>query len=118
MQKTFEAAKSLGLEDLKEMANTEGPCLTLFLPDGKRLKNVIRTAEQMLGEHFSTPDVRALVDPLPALAHENGGTLVVLRSRDVLRTFELRQRLDEAVHVGTHFNMRPILKILDEDKIE
>ena len=119
MQKTSEATQSLRLEDLKEMANTEGPCLTVYLPDGKRLKNVIRSAEQMLGEHkVSAAEVRALVEPLSSIGHEHGGTLVVLRSKDVFRTFELRHRLDEAVHVGAHFNMRPILKTLEEDKIE
>jgi hypothetical protein len=136
MQKVREVTRSLEFDDLKAMANTKGPCLTLYLPMEKspntyrleemRLKSVIRSAEQALSERkVPAGDIRTLLEPLPGIAQERehlgstaGGTLVVLRSKNVFRAFDVRHAIDETVYVGEHFNIRPILKCLEEDKLE
>src|SRR5688572_25659864 len=136
MQKVREVTRSLEFDDLKAMANTKGPCLTIYLPMEKspnthrleemRLKSVIRSAEQALAERkVSAADMRTLLEPLPGISQERehhgstaGGTLVVLRSKDVFRAFDVRRAIDETVYVGEHFNIRPILKCLEEDKLE
>lgn len=129
MPKALEVTRTLALEDLKELAGSEGPCLTLFLPlerkenaarlSETRLKNLLRSAEQKLA---GTAEAAGLLGPLGALADERefgtaGGTLVLLRSKDVLRAVEVREPVEEAVHLGSAFHVRPLLRALAEEKL-
>jgi hypothetical protein len=136
MQKELEVTRTLELDDLKSLADTPGPCLTLYLPiekspnttrlEGMRLKSVAQSAEQALRErNIDKATIKELLGPISNIADMRehwgatlGGTLVVLRSRDIFRGFEVGRRLDEAVHVGDHFQIRPVLKSLQEDKLE
>jgi hypothetical protein len=66
-----------------------------------------------------------LCEPLSSISHQRenwgttpGGTLVVLRSKDVFRAFEIRHGFDEAVHVGNHFQIRPLLRSMHEGQID
>src|SRR5262245_33180084 len=112
MQKELEVTRGLEPEDLKILAGTDGPCVTVYLPmekspntawiEDKRLKSVVRSAEQVLRERQFTPaTIKELLDPLAAIADmrghggaTTGGTLVVLRAKDILRAFEIPQQLN------------------------
>src|SRR5687767_4464595 len=110
MQNTLEVTRSLALSDLKDLANAQQPCITLYMPlepapnttrmDYMRLKGGIRQAEQKLAETWpdlTKAQLRELIAPLHALETEatewggEGGSLVVLRSPDVFRAFEVKQ---------------------------
>jgi hypothetical protein len=131
MQKQLEVTPSLAVTDLKELANTEGPCITIYMPlepapntsrmDYVRLKGAIRQAEQKLQEAF--PEMpkercRELIASLHEVRSDadqwggKGGSLVILRSPDVFRAFEVNQELDETVVVETSFHVFPILPAL------
>jgi hypothetical protein len=136
MQKEIEVTRTLELEHLKFLADTHGPCLTICLPiekspntarlEDKRLKSVVRAAEQAL-EARGVPvnTIRELLDPIVSVADIRerwgtaiGGTLVVFRSEEVFRAFEVHQKFNEAVHAANHFQIRPILKSLQQDQVE
>jgi hypothetical protein len=130
MQKELEVTRTLKPDELKLLADVEGPCLTLILPGGRStgpsVKNALRSAEQRLADQgVPANSIRQLVDPLISVLSDddqrgskNGGSVVVLRSKDVLRAFELNYPLDDAVHVCEHFQIRPALRSLSEDRLE
>jgi len=128
MEKQLEVTRSLALADVKDLVNTEGPCITMYMPlepapntsrmDGMRLKGAIRQAEQKLQEVFpelSKERCRELIEALQDVGSEpdqwggNGGSLVVLRSPEVFRAFEVNQELDETVVVENYFHLFPML---------
>jgi hypothetical protein len=89
--------------------------------DYMRLKGAIRQAEQKLQEAF--PEIpkercREMIDSLNDLRSDadrwggKGGSLVVLRSPDVFRAFEVSQELDETVVVENYFHIFPMLPAL------
>ena len=131
MPKTLEITRSLALSDLKELAGTEGPCITLYLPlepapntsriDYMRLKSAIGQAEQKLNEQW--PDlpqdrIRELIESLGEVRSEadewggEGGSLVIFRAPDVFRAFEVKQELDETVVTGQYFHVFPLIRFL------
>jgi hypothetical protein len=131
MEKQLEVTRSLAIADLKDLANTEGPCITMYMPletapntsqvDAKRLKVAIRQAEQKLQEAF--PDLpkercRELIEAMHEVESEpdqwggNGGSLVVLRSPEVFRAFQVNQELDDTVVVGDYFHIFPMIHSL------
>ena len=136
MQKELEVAKTFEVDDLKSLADAPGPCLTLYLHlekspntvrlEAMRLKSVEQSAEQALRERKIDKDiVKELLDPIANIADTreqwgttSGATLVVLRSKDIFRAFEVGQRFEEGIQVGDHFQVRPVLKSLHEDKLE
>jgi hypothetical protein len=136
MQKELEVTKSLASDDLKSLADATGPCLTFYLPVEKapntthreemRLKSAVQSAEQGLRERNVDPaTIKDLLDPLPVISSMRehwgnvpGGTLVVLRSKEIFRAFEVSQPLGEAVHVAGHFQVRPIFKTLQAERLE
>jgi hypothetical protein len=89
--------------------------------DHMRLKAAIRQAEQKLQATY--PELpkqrcRELIESLREVDAEsdqwggNGGSLVVLRSPDVFRAFEVNQELDETVVVESSFHVFPFLQSL------
>jgi hypothetical protein len=131
MPKTLEMTRSLALADLRELANAEGPCITFYLPlepapntsrvELVRLKSAIRMAEQKLTDQVpGVPQakVRELIDSLRQVEVESetwggeGGSLVVFRSPEVFRAFEVRSKLNETVVVGDFFHAFPLIRPL------
>lgn len=131
MPKTLEITRSLALPDLKELAAASGPCITFYLPlepapntsrmDHMRLKTMIRQAAQRLQEEW--PDlpkstVHDMTQSLQQVGSDTdpwggeGGSLVVLRSPEVFRAFEVKQKLDETVVVGEYFHLFPMIHTL------
>src|SRR5688572_4717710 len=132
MQNTLEVTRALALADLKELANTGQPCVTLYMPlepspntsrvDGVRLKSLVRQAEQKLAESWpelSKAQIRDFLQPLQSLDTDNaelggdGGSLVILRSPDVFRAFEVRTELDDTAVVSESFHIFPLIHSLD-----
>lgn len=132
MQNTVEVTRSLALSDLKELVNAGQPCITMYMPlqaapntsrmDHMRLKGAIRQAEEKLAEtwpELSRAQMRELIDPLRTLESEGtqwggeGGSLVVLRSPEVFRAFEVKQDLDETAVVGEFFHLFPMMHSLN-----
>lgn len=132
MQNTLEVTRSLALSDLKDLVNAGQPCVTIYIPlepapntsriDYMRLNGAIRQAEEKLAEtwpDFSKAQVRELIDPLRTLESEGtqwggeGGSLVVLRSPEVFRAFEVKQDLDETAVVGESFHLFPVMHSLN-----
>lgn len=123
------------LDDLKELANIQGPCITIFVPrehaentsrfEVQRLRSALKSAEQALAARRMNPDeINQLLDPirsftteLPTPVEARTQTFVILRSSDMLRTFEVPQHLEEAAFVSEHFNVLPILgSLLEADQ--
>jgi hypothetical protein len=136
MQKELEVLKTFEVDDLKSLVDTPSPCVTMYLPiekspnmtrlEAMRLKSIGQAAEQVLRErNVDKAVIKELLDPIPNIVDtreqwetKSGATLVVLRSRNEFKAFEIGQRLDEAIHVGDHFQIRPALKSLQQDKLE
>jgi len=131
MQKQLEITRTLHFDDLRKLGNVEGPCITVSLAlepapntsrmDFQRLNAGIRQAEQKLQENW--PDLsrearRGLIEPLGEVGNNaegwggDGGSLVILRSPDVFRAFEIPQELNEMVVVGDFFHIFPMFHAL------
>jgi hypothetical protein len=87
--------------------------------DHMRLKSMTRQAEQRLRDEWSgLPETtyREMVESLQQIDADSdqwggeGGSLVVLRSPDVFRAFEVKQELDEAVVIGDYFHVFPLIR--------
>ena len=128
MQKTLDITRSLTLADLKEIAAAEPPCITIAIPvqpapntsrfDAMRLKSAVRQAEDTLERDW--PECNAelckdLASSLHTFFNEaddiggEGGSLIVLRSPEVFRAFNVDQHLEESVVVSNHFQIYPVL---------
>lgn len=131
MQKQLELTRSLNYDELRKLASTEGPCITVCMGlqpapnqsrmDFQRLKSAIRQAETKLQEGWPgvPPDVgRELTESLHMLESDSdqwggeGGSLVILRSPEVFRAFELHGDLQDSVVVGDFFHIFPLLPAL------
>jgi hypothetical protein len=131
MPNTLEITRSLSLSDLKDLANSGGPCITLYVPlesapntsrlDFVRLKGMIRQASDRLREEWpelSPALSRELTDSLHQVENDSdgwggeGGSLVVLRSPDVFRVAEVKQKLEESVVIGESFHLFPVIASL------
>jgi hypothetical protein len=129
MQKQLELNRNLHFEELRKLANSEGPCITVSLAlqtapntsrvDFQKLNSANRSVEQKLEEEWpdlSKEERRELIEPLGAVAENSdewggsGGTLVILRSRDVFRAFEVHDpNVPETVQVGEFFHVFPYI---------
>jgi hypothetical protein len=125
---------TLSKSELKRlMAYQNNPCISIFLPthrkagpemqqDPLRLKNLLHQAEHMLFVRtIETTQVETLLKPIMALLtnqqiwkHPDEG-LVVLRSPDMFRFYQLPSRFKEQVIVSHHFYLKPLLPLLTTD---
>ena len=129
MQKELEITKSLDLAELKDVANVEGPCITVYMPlqaapntsrfDFARLNSPIRQIEQKLSDwDLPAGKVREIIDPLKGLESEadrwggDGGSLVIWRSPGMLKVVQVKEQVDESVTVANHFRVLPLLRHL------
>lgn len=129
MQKELAISKSLEIAELKDLANVDGPCITMYLPlepapntsrvDFVRLKSGIRQAEQKLADmDVSSREIHELLESVRHIENEaeqwggHGGSLVVFKSPAVFRAFQVHQELDETVVVGSSFYAFPLIRAL------
>ena len=125
-------SNQLSFQELKQMAATSGPCITILQPllpapnearqNQARIKAALKEAERIVAEKVTdAKQVRELLKPLSDLTGELdfGGSfegLAILRSPEVSRHFQFRQPLKECVTVANHFFALPLLPLLDADR--
>jgi hypothetical protein len=89
--------------------------------DFMRLKSAIRQVEEKLKHEYPDlpqPTTRELIGSLRQVESDadqwggEGGSLVVFRSPDVFRAFEVKQELDETVVAGEFFHAFPFIRTL------
>lgn len=110
---------------------TPGPCISLYIPthrrrpesdqDPIRFRNALREAERLLSDRHSPAAIRALLDPVAALATSEfwrwqSHGLAVLRSPDVLEEFRLPGEVPELVVVADSFHVRPLVRVLNANR--
>jgi hypothetical protein len=128
---TMEAVRSIGLADLKDLAVINGPCLTITLPiqpaentsrqDYMSIKSAAQSAEPILAARGLNPkQIRQFLDPL---AHINGdswgtefGSLVIFRSPEYFRCFQVRDELKDSATVADHFQVLPYLRAVQDQQ--
>lgn len=120
------------IEDLRELAAGDGPCLSVFLPTARhgpdtlegpvRLRNLLRRAETDLdrpGTDHETAErivepLRALIDDSPFWQHQSDG-LALYGSATAHRHFRVPIRFGEAVVVGSRFHLLPLWRLAAGD---
>jgi len=118
-------------ETLRELAATEGPCVTVILPPyrpgepGKPAAAVLKTdlqeaAKKLAARRIAQPLIDELLEPLHQLSHEeeslagSGWARSIFRSPGVCRQFELTvpPTPEQACSAGDCFWIRPVLRSL------
>lgn len=110
-----------------------GPCVSIFLPTFRaggerqqnpiRLKNVVRSVAERLEEDWGmrSPDADKLLDPVKQLIDDNSfwlhqsDGLVLFRSADTFKSFQLPVQLNELAVVEKRFHLKPLLPLLSGD---
>ncbi|MDQ2946011.1 MAG: hypothetical protein M3Y27_08730 [Acidobacteriota bacterium] len=123
----------LSLNEIKGLASTAGPCLSILLPldtapdksaqNAIRIKHAIKTAQSLLAQKtVDAEHTRLMLTAIEELAQEtnewsDGHTgLAIFRSPDVFEAFRVPRELPESVSVGNHFNIVPLLPMLNADQ--
>lgn len=119
----------LNRDDLRELAQGEPPCVSLYLPthragaetqqDPIRFKNLLREAEERLeadgaGAAEILAPARGLLDDHPFWQHQSDG-LAVFLSPAIRRLYRLPLGFEELVVVGERFHLAPLLPLLGGD---
>jgi hypothetical protein len=116
----------LRLDNIHELVQSTGPCITLLLPpyrpgeQAKSMAAIIKTDLQEAGRQLRARNIpeTVIVDllaPLEHLTHEEeflAGThcgMAIFRSPQLLRQFELIGPVNQALTVGACFQIRPLL---------
>ncbi len=116
--------EALAFEELKPLANADGPCITAVvpLPDpsqiGVQLKNAYRGILNKLAENATSSSTDELIAPIRTLmmtaksdrlwAH----ALILFRSPGLFRYYLLHGQFDQAQMVEQRFLVRPVLRTL------
>jgi hypothetical protein len=123
------------LGTVMELAAHRAPaCVSVFLPTHPagpatqqgpiRLKNLLRDAEKvLLSQHGAARrDTTEMLEPAAVLTedrqfwqHQSDG-LALFLAPGMLRPLRVPLRLEEHVHVGTSFRLRPLLRLLSGDR--
>jgi hypothetical protein len=117
----------ISTEELRSIAECAGPCITVYLPtthtgvDRIRVKSAVQQAQTLLaGRNMEAGDVERLLEPIRQFPGDagngSGKTVVILRSAELFRTISLPWSVDEAVSVGSHFQILPLLPLLQKQK--
>ncbi len=122
-------SETVSFDDLKSLAQGRGPCITLAvtIPDPVQrqahLKNAIRDVENGLSSRgMDARKAATLVEPLRVftaqIAAEGdwGIQLVLFKSRDTTRCFEVRELSKDFVTIGDSFQIRPLLPLMSRDQ--
>lgn len=120
--------RPISIQDLKELSEDPGPCITVLLPlhheDTRQIraaaKSAIRAVEQRLEQrNEDRTQAEALMEPLRAFpweieAEPEQKGVVVLRSPGVFQRFFIPREVEESVTVARHFHLLPLIPVLLE----
>jgi hypothetical protein len=127
---TVEATRNVQVADLKEIANVQGPCLTITVPmhsventsrvDHQRLKSAAHSAEPILAARgLSAKAIREFLEPISQIDADSWKpgfvSLVLFRSPDTFRYFPVRVSLKETAIVAGHFQVLQLLPSIQSD---
>jgi len=117
------------------LADRAGPCVSIYMPTARRFpetqqdvvrfRNLLRTAENSLGNLLDEQALTALLEPLHELAvndrfwtHTLDG-LAVLRAADLYKVYKLQRTVPERAIVADSFHTKPLLRIMQSaDRFE
>src|SRR5688572_15123206 len=118
-------------KDIEPLLRTSGgPCVSIFLPTFRaggervqnpiRLKNVVRdVAERLEGDWgMRSPDADKLLEPIKRLVDDNSfwlhqsDGLVLFRSPDLFKSFQLPVQLNELAVVENRFHLKPLYPLM------
>jgi len=120
-------------DDLTELMHArEDLCVSIYLPTFRagvetrqgriRLKNLLHEAELRLTDNgWRSPEAKLFLRPVQDLIvdqqfwQEQREGLAVFISRDLFYYYSLPLRFDEALYIGQHFHLKPLLPLLSED---
>ncbi|HZW02573.1 MAG TPA: hypothetical protein VFF68_01500, partial [Anaerolineaceae bacterium] len=119
--------------DLKEIVSRQdGLSVSIYMPTEKmgsevqenpiRWKNLVNQLEEQVRERgLSTPDTRALLEPLRSLEvdrewwQHQGRTLAVFLTPGWMRRFRLPVESNEILEVGKHYVVKPLLPLIQQN---
>lgn len=122
----------VGHESLRNLANTSGPCVSMFLPTHRagaetnqapvRLKNLLRQAEEQLESGAMRPvEARELLEPARRLLddygfwqHQSDGLALYL-APGRFQSYRVPISFPERVISGERFCLKPLLPLLAEN---
>ncbi len=106
----------------------EPPCISLYQPTHRqhpknqqdliRFRNLVKTLEESLLQHYSTREIQPLLDPFLALADDRDfwnhtlDGLAVLGARGMFRVYRLQRPVAELAVVADSFHTKPLVRIL------
>ena len=116
-------------DDLKQLARTGGPCITIVVPIptplelSPRMKNAARVVERSLTERgLDSGAVQSLLEPVRELAEAVetariwSNALILFRSPELFRYFLLHRREPEMQTVEERFQVRPLLAAVTREQ--
>ncbi len=121
--------------ELKQLAETRGAtCVSIYMPthrvgteaqqDPIRLRNLLAEAERrLLGLGLRTPDVQAMLEPARQLVAPHNfwlrqwEALSIFISPNLFRYHRLPFGVREALVIGNHFHLKPMLPLLRPDAV-
>ncbi len=121
------------MSEIKDLASAPSPCLSILLPletaqeksaqNGVRIKHAIEKAQCLLAEKaVDAEETRLMLTAIEDLAREeleaSAGHpgLAIFRSPGVFQAFRVPRELAESVSIGDHFNIMPLLPLLNADQ--
>lgn len=109
-------------------AHTEPPCISLYQPthrrhpenqqDPLRFRNLLKELEASLRQNYPTAEIRQLMEPFEALAHDSEfwdhtlGGLAVLSGPNFFQVLHLPQSVAALVVVADSFHTKPLRRFL------
>jgi hypothetical protein len=119
----------IALADVKALAGTVGPCITLVMPipnsaeAAAKLKSVLRSVRKQLeGRHRDCESADELLAPIEELAvnlqeaHTWSNSLIAFRSPSAFRHYWMRGLPTDLAEVGDRFAIRPLLAALAREQ--
>jgi Bacterial archaeo-eukaryotic release factor family 3 len=110
------------------LAPQEPPCISLYLPthrrhperegDPIRYRNQLRELESSLAQRYPKRDIKALLAPFEAIAHDGDfwarrtEGLAILSAGASFQVFDLQRPVKELLVVADSFHIKPLLRVL------
>lgn len=120
-------------DDLAELMQTrEDPCVSIYLPTYRagvetkqgriRLKNLLHEAElRLIDSGWRSPEAKSFVRPVQDLIfdqqfwQEQRDGLAIFLSRTLFFYYSLPLHFEDALFIGKHFHLKPLLPLLSGD---